>query len=189
MKRGHFIVSLGIALLLAVTLTIAGCGGTTTTPSTTAAVTTTTSGGGGGNGSGGGTGGGAGTGSVVATTTTGTISAYQIAVYKDGTRIGSLTLDQLHSLPTVTFTKSTGETELGPTLTSALALLGITDFTNVTVDGYSKGRVATAELILQSSEVTPYTILSFNKQGKTKLAGKSIPENNWIIDVSALRVK
>lgn len=115
-------------------------------------------------------------------TTTPEADEYRILVYKDGAEVGSLNLDMLHSLPV-------GETEEGPTLTSALALLGIEDFTSVTVEGLSQRRVASAELTLQRSEVNEAVILAFNQQGKTKLTGKEIPRDYWIIDVSALRVQ
>jgi hypothetical protein len=110
-------------------------------------------------------------------------------VTRNGSQVGALDLDMLHGLPVVNFNKSTGELEEGPSLLAALELVGITDFSSITIEGYTKGRVATAELTLQRAEVTENTILEFNNQGKTKLAGKEIPEDNWIVDVSGITVQ
>jgi hypothetical protein len=159
MKRLPGGITLISIVLLALLAALAGCGGNATTTPGGMASMTTAPG------------------------------EYRIQVYRDGAPVGTLDLEQLHSLAVVTFSKSTGEPEEGPTLLSALALLGITDFTSVTVEGLTKGRVAAAELTLQRSEVTDTTILEFNKKGKTKLAGKDIPEDSWIVDVAELRVE
>ena len=82
-----------------------------------------------------------------------------------------------------------GKNEEGPTLMSALALVGIVDFSTVTVYGFIPGRLGTAEITLKRAEITDRVILDFSNQGTCKLAGADIPTNNWIVDANKMVVK
>lgn len=113
---------------------------------------------------------------------------YQIAVYRGTTQVGILTLEKLADLEKVKFSAD-GKNEEGPRLTAALTLTGIGDFQKITIYGYAKGRIATAELTLQKADITDKTILDFSNQGTCKLAGDTIPSNNWIIDVNKMVVE
>jgi hypothetical protein len=115
-------------------------------------------------------------------------TGYSIAVFSNDKQLGSLTLDQLSKLKKVTFTIE-GKDEEGPTVLSALKLLSINDFTEITFYGYSKGRLATAELKLTKTQVNDKVILDFSNQGTAKLASPDIPSNNWVIDVTKIAVK
>ena len=115
-------------------------------------------------------------------------TGYSIQVFRSETQVGSLTLAALSKLDTVKFTAD-GKNEEGPTLMSALALVGITGFDEITVYGFSKGRLATAEKTLKWSQINDKVILDFSNQGTCKLAGADIPSNDWIIDVTRLVVK
>lgn len=118
---------------------------------------------------------------------TGGDEEYSIQVSAGG-QVVSVTLTDLQSLPEVTV-EGSGKTQTGPTLLSVLDYAGVTEFSKVTVAGLSKGRVATAELELDSDEITEEVVLDFNNQGKTKLAGPDIPEDSWIIDVEEIRAE
>jgi hypothetical protein len=109
-------------------------------------------------------------------------------VYRGTTQVGTLTLDKLADLEKVKFSAD-GKNEEGPRLAAALALIGIGDFQKITVYGYAKGRIATAELTLQKADITDKTILDFSNQGTCKLAGDMIPSNDWIIDVNKMVVE
>jgi hypothetical protein len=113
---------------------------------------------------------------------------YSIEISQNGQHVTDVTLSQLHTLPEVSFT-AIEKTQTGPSLLSVLHYAGITEFSQVKVSGWSKGRVATAELPLDRDEITDQVILEFNNQGKTKLAGPNIPDSNWIIDVEAIEVE
>ena len=113
---------------------------------------------------------------------------YSIAVFRGDTQTGSLTLADLSKLQKVTFT-SEGKTEEGPTLMSALALVGIADFSEITVYGFAPGRLATAEITLKRADIDDHVILDFSNQGTCKLAGSNIASKNWIVDANKMVVR
>jgi hypothetical protein len=113
---------------------------------------------------------------------------YSIKIISEGEQVTSLNLTKLQSLPTVSLS-AFGKSEEGPTLLSVLKLAGINEFSKVTVIGMVRGRIATGELTLTRSEITDEVILDFTNRGTTKLAGAQIPEDNWIIDVTEIRLE
>jgi hypothetical protein len=113
---------------------------------------------------------------------------YHINFILKDTQVASLNLSQLQSLPKVSLS-AFGKSEEGPTLLSVLELAGINEFNTITVIGMVKGRVASGELTLTRSEITDEVILDFTNRGTTKLAGAQIPEDNWIIDVTEMRLE
>ena len=115
-------------------------------------------------------------------------TGYSIAVFRGETQVGTLSLAELSTLRKFKFT-SEGKTEEGPTLMSALALVGINDFSEITVHGFVPGRLATAEITLKRSEVNDKVILDFSNQGTCKLAGANIPAKNWIVDAKKMVIK
>ncbi len=121
-------------------------------------------------------------------TATATGSAYSIAVFQNDKQVGVLKLADLQSLPPVSFTAE-GKDEKGVSLTAALKLVRITDFSEVTAYGLTRGRIATAEITLQKAQINDNVILDFSNQGTAKLASPDIPSNNWIIDVNKIEVK
>jgi hypothetical protein len=114
--------------------------------------------------------------------------SYQIKVVLPDKQVVFLGLSELQILPKVSIT-AYGKSEEGPTLLSALDLAGVKEFNKVTVVGMLRGRVASGELTLNRSEVTSEVILDFTNRGTAKLSGSQIPEDNWIIDVSEMRVE
>jgi hypothetical protein len=131
---------------------------------------------------------------VTSSSKTPTISAsivgdqYSIAVFSADSQVAAIKLDDLKNLPQVSVTAD-GRAQNGPTLLSVLGLAGIKDFSTITAFGYSKGRVATAELTLNKSQINDQIVLDLSNQGTAKLAGPDIPGNSWIIDVNKLVVK
>jgi hypothetical protein len=117
-----------------------------------------------------------------------TPSGYSIPVFLNDKQTATLTITDLSKLPQVSVTVE-GTAEQGPTLTSALASIGIKDFTSVTIDGFSKGRLATAQLVLQKSQVTDDVILALVARGSVKLTGTSIGAAKAVIDVNKVTVK
>ena len=115
-------------------------------------------------------------------------TSYQIKFFLKDQQVAALGLTELHTLPDVTLTIA-GKSEVGPTLSSVLALAGIKDFSDIKVSGMLKGRLATGELILKQSDITDEVILSYNNQGKTKLCGAQIPDSSWIIDVAEIHAE
>ena len=122
------------------------------------------------------------------TQTTTDTSSYQIEILDNNQQVASVSLAQLHALPSVTLTLD-GKSEVGPTLSSVLELAGIKDFSQITVSGMLKGRLATGQLTLKPSDITDQVILSYNNVGKTKLCGTQIPDSNWIIDVAEIEAQ
>jgi hypothetical protein len=103
-------------------------------------------------------------------------------------QITSLTVGDLSKLPQVKATVG-GTEEQGPTLLSALAVAGIKDFAQVTIYGFTKGRVATAELTLTRAQVTDNVMLALVARGTAKLTGTDIGADKAVIDVNKMVVK
>jgi hypothetical protein len=116
-------------------------------------------------------------------------SGYQIKIFSKSQLLTSLGTEELQSLPQVSINVGTDTPTNGPTLQSVLDKGGIKEYNQITVTGMSKGRIATAETILQKAEITSDVVLDFNKQGKTKFCGPQIPQDKWIIDVSEIRAE
>lgn len=121
-------------------------------------------------------------------TTTTTTSQYAIAVFVNGKLVASLTPADLAKLPQVKANIG-GTDEQGPTFTAAITSIGVTDFTEVTVSGFTQGRVATADLTLKKSEITDNVMLAIVKRGTVKLTGTDIGAAKAIIDVNKIAVK
>jgi Cu2+-containing amine oxidase len=125
--------------------------------------------------------------SAAGTTTTAT-SQYAIAVFVNGKQVASLTPADLAKLPQVKANIG-GTDEQGPTFTAAITSIGVIDFTEVTVSGFTQGRVATADLTLKKSEITDNVMLAIVKRGTVKLTGTDIGAAKAIIDVNKITVK
>ena len=75
-----------------------------------------------------------------------------------------------------------GVAQNGPTLTTVLQAAGVTDFTSVSVTG-------SGTLTLKKADVTDKVVLDITKnRGTVKLAGPTIPKDNWVKDVSGIKV-
>lgn len=116
-----------------------------------------------------------------------TSSGYSIAVFLSDKQIYTLTVAELSKLPQVKANIS-GTEEQGPTLLAALQLAGVTDFTQLTVYGYAKGRLATAQLALTRTQVTNNVMLALVTRGTAKLTGTDIGAQKAIIDVNKIVV-
>ncbi len=115
-------------------------------------------------------------------------TAYTIPVFQNEKQVAALTTADLAKLPQISVAVE-GTTEQGPKLSAALASVGITDYTSVAIDGFTKGRLATAELVLQKSQVTDDVILALVSRGTVKLTGTSIGAAKALIDVNKITVK
>ncbi len=129
-----------------------------------------------------------GAGSTSGSSATSSPSGYSIAILVGDKQTATLTVAELAKLPQVKQTVGNTE-ETGPTLLSALASVGVNDFTQLTVYGFSKGRVATAELDLTRAQVTDNVMLALVARGTAKLTGTDIGANRAIVDVNKIVVK
>ena len=114
--------------------------------------------------------------------TTSTATPYAISIVQNGNQIASLTLADLKNLPQVTSTQETG-----PTLLSVLNSVGVQNFTQVTINGYSQGRTSTATTTLQKAQITDNVILALVNRGTAKLTGSDV--NTQIIDVNQIVIQ
>jgi hypothetical protein len=117
-----------------------------------------------------------------------TPEGYFVAVIINNTMIAALTRADLEKLEKVSVMAS-GIPQNGPTLPSVLQKAGITDFSELTAYGMTRGRLASAELTLKKDQVDASVVLDLNNRGKCKLCGVNIPQDNWIIDLEKLEVK
>jgi cobalamin biosynthesis Mg chelatase CobN len=130
------------------------------------------------------TGSGAGTG----TATPATAAGYGIKVTQNGKTLIFLSLSDIDKLATITISAE-GASYTGPTILSILSQAGINDFAKVTIVGFAKGRLATAELPVSKAELNNKYIVRRTNQNTYSLASPDVPSNNWIIDVDELRVE
>ena len=122
--------------------------------------------------------------SVTPTTTT----PYAIQIIMNDKQIAAFTVSDLSKLAQVRANVA-GTDERGPTLLSVLALAGVKDFSEVTIYGFTRGRVASAELTLKKTEVSDNIILALVERGTAKLTGPDLGAQKAIIDVSRLVVR
>ncbi len=94
-----------------------------------------------------------------------------------------VTLDAVKALPLAQVKADDGKMEEGPYLSDVLALAGVTEFTEVTLEGSSNPATLTFE------QVDENTILDFNNHGTMKLSTTYIPKANWTKDVVKITVK
>ncbi len=94
-----------------------------------------------------------------------------------------ITLDAVKALPLAQVKADDGKIEEGPYLRDILALAGVTEFTEVTLEGSSNPVTLTFE------QVDENTILDFNNHGTMKLSTTYIPKANWTKDVAKITVK
>ncbi|MBL8077107.1 MAG: hypothetical protein JNM55_04030 [Anaerolineales bacterium] len=93
-----------------------------------------------------------------------------------------VTLDAVKALP-LAQVSAEGKVEEGPYLSDILALAGVTEFTEVTLEGSSNPATLTFD------QVDENTILDFNNHGTMKLSTTYIPKASWTKDVAKITVK
>lgn len=93
-----------------------------------------------------------------------------------------VTLDAVKALP-LAQVSAEGKVEEGPYLSDILALAGVTEFTEITLEGSSNPATLTFD------QVDENTILDFNNHGTMKLSTTYIPKASWTKDVAKITVK
>ncbi|MFN8412879.1 MAG: hypothetical protein U0Z26_10860 [Anaerolineales bacterium] len=93
-----------------------------------------------------------------------------------------VTLEAVKALPLAQLTVE-NKVQEGPKLKDILALAGVTEFTEITIEG------STAASTLTFAQVDDNTIFDFSNRGTMKLATTYIPKANWTKDVSKITVK
>jgi hypothetical protein len=99
----------------------------------------------------------------------------------DGSSVG-FTWDDLKKLPLANLTIE-GKVEEGPKLIDVLKAAGVTNFSEVSLNGSS------SPVTLTKTQVDDNTILDFNNHGTVKFASTYIPKPQWTKDVSEIKVK
>jgi len=102
-------------------------------------------------------------------------------VKADGSSI-PFTWDDLKKLPLANLTVE-GKVEEGPSLGDVLKAAGVTDFSEVSLNG------SASPATLTKAQVDNNTILDFNNHGTVKLASTYVPKPQWTKDVSEIKVK
>jgi tungstate transport system substrate-binding protein len=129
-----------------------------------------------------------GSGEGTGTSTAEVSSGYTIKITQGSQTLLNLSVADLDGFPAVSITAD-GKDYSGPSLISLLNQAGITNFSKITIAGYSKGRVATAELALTQAELTEQTILRKTNQNTFSMASPDIDANSWVIDVTEIKVE
>ena len=101
----------------------------------------------------------------------------------NGSQVASLTLADLKNLPQIIDSAQ----ETGPTLLSVLNSVGVQNFTQVTINGYTQGRTSTATTTLQKAQITDNVILALVTRGTAKLTGSDV--TTQIIDVNQIVIQ
>lgn len=102
-------------------------------------------------------------------------------VKADGSSL-DVTLDAVKTLALAQITVD-GKVQEGPKLMDILALAGVTDFAEITIEGSS------APCTLTREQVDDNTILDFSNRGTMKLATTYIPKADWTKDITTITVK
>ena len=102
-------------------------------------------------------------------------------VKADGSSMG-FSWDDLKKLPLAQLTVE-GKVEEGPKLSDVLKAAGVTDYTEISLNGSS------SPVTLTRAQVDDNTILDFNNHGTVKLASTYVPKPDWTKDVSEIKVK
>jgi hypothetical protein len=113
---------------------------------------------------------------------------YLMLVFSGDKQIAVLQMADLQKLKSVQI-QTAGRQEEGPALSSVLSLVGVMDFSQITFYGYARGRLATAELTLQKSQIKDQVVFSYSNQNTVKICGVNIPFDNWVIDVNKMVIK
>jgi hypothetical protein len=121
-------------------------------------------------------------------TTNNSSTGYTIKVFLNDTQIASLSLNDLLALPQVNVSAA-DRAQQGPTLLSALASIGVTNFSRITATGMTQGRIAEAVLILNRNEIDDEVLLDITNSGTSKLCGPNISFASWIRDINKLVVQ
>ncbi|MBF0406885.1 MAG: hypothetical protein HQM10_06005 [Candidatus Riflebacteria bacterium] len=117
-------------------------------------------------------------------------SDYCVVLEFNSSEIASFSADDLDKFPRKTFEcPEAGKSLCGSSLKGILSSAGIKEFKEVTISGFSKGRMFTAEITLKSEEIDENVILALSNRRTAKLASPKIPFKNWIIDVERISVK
>lgn len=115
---------------------------------------------------------------------------YSLKIFFNDKQVASFSLDDLRALPQLTLTvKEADKVQQGPSLLSVINAAGITDFSQVTVSGWAKQKIATAEAVLKKAQLNDRVILDITGRNATKLADGDMSFNDWIIDLEKLVVK
>jgi len=113
-----------------------------------------------------------------------------IAVFRSGEQIATAGAELLTGLESVDLTlPGVEKPQSGPRLIDLLTALKISDYQKITVHGYAKGRIATAEYTITRDNMHERIILSYSRRGTAKLVVPELAFDDWIVDVSKLEIE
>lgn len=113
-----------------------------------------------------------------------------IAVFHNGRQIATAGAELLTKLETFELTlPGVKKAQSGPRLIDLLAALNLNEFKKVTIHGFAKGRVATAEYTITKENLHNRVILSFSRRGTAKLVVPELAFDDWIVDVNKLELE
>ncbi|PKL51340.1 MAG: hypothetical protein CVV42_00380 [Candidatus Riflebacteria bacterium HGW-Riflebacteria-2] len=120
-----------------------------------------------------------------------TVAAHcAIAVFRGGEQIATAGTELLTGLESVDVNlPGVEKTQSGPRLIDLLAALKISDYQKVTIQGFAKGRLATAEYSITRDKMHDRIILSYSRRGTAKLVVPELAFDDWIVDVSKLEIE
>lgn len=113
-----------------------------------------------------------------------------IAVFTTGEQVATVTAELLTTLEPVSLTlPGVEKTQSGPRLVDLLTALKITEYKQIKIHGYAKGRLATAEYAITKDRMHDRIIFSFSRRGTAKLAVPELAFDDWIVDVYKLEIE
>lgn len=113
---------------------------------------------------------------------------YAVQVIKDEKTLKWITLADFEAMEQATI-EINNDTETGPLFSDVLDFADIKNYSTLTITGYSKGRIASAEITLTPSQVHDGVIMDITNSGTVKLAATDIVKNDWIRDVEQIIVE
>lgn len=119
-----------------------------------------------------------------------TASNCVIAVFRGGEQIATAGAELLTKLESVALNlPGVKKTQNGPRLVDLLAALDLKDYKKITIHGFAKGRVATAEYTISRDKLHDRIIFSFSRRGTAKLVVPELTFDDWIVDVNKLEIE
>lgn len=111
-----------------------------------------------------------------------------LIVTRDGEVLASWSAARIEGELEMVELRADGDDLRGPSLRSLLAASGVEQWSRLTVTGKGQGRAFDVTLDVESADVDETWVLSFTRRGDLRLAGPSLPREQWVRGVEEIEV-
>lgn len=111
------------------------------------------------------------------------VENYSVKVVYDGTEIKSYSLEDIKKISS-TNVEVDGKTEEGPSISYIMNENNIKDYSKITFIGMWKD-----SLTMTKEQIEKGTLLDITNHGTVKLAAKAVKKDEWIKDISTIKIE